>query len=96
MEPLDPQTPGTIVIRPIRCDGKQLHVSVDAAGGSLRVAVLDANGLGLAECEPIAADVTDGPVRWNGAPDLSSFRGKQVRLEFELKKAKLYAFGFHD
>ncbi|MBN2296175.1 MAG: hypothetical protein JXM70_27335 [Pirellulales bacterium] len=94
MDPLKLDKPGTIVTRPIRCTGEQLRVSVDADGGSLRVAVLDADGLSLEKCRPITADVTDGVVRWDGVTDLGSLRGKDIRLKFELKNAKLYAFTF--
>ena len=96
METIDPEVTGTIVTRPIRCTGKQLCVSAAAAGGSLRVALLGADGLTLDACRPITADVTDGVVKWNGATDISSFQGKDIRLKFELKAAKLYAFVFDD
>ncbi len=72
----------------------QLRISTDASGGSLRVAVLDERGFMLDACRPITADVTDGVVRWNSVTDLGSLQGKNVHLKFELKSAKLYAFGF--
>ena len=67
-------------------------------GGSVRVAVLDADGkeiegLAMDDCRGVNADVTDGVVKWNGTVDFSSLQGKDVRLKFELKAAKLYAFG---
>jgi len=58
--------------------------------------VRDAKGLALDDAEPIDADVTDATVRWRGGGDLSSRKGKLVRLTFELKRAKLYAFRFAD
>ena len=85
-----------IVTKPIECTGKQLLVNVDSAGGSLRAAVLDADGLGLDECQPIVADLTDGIVTWRGSQDLTGLKGKKIRLLFELKSAKLYAFGFSE
>ena len=62
--------------------------------GSLRVAVLDADGLSLEACQQISADVTDEAVSWLGRQDLSALQGEQIRLCFELHSAKLYAFGF--
>ena len=94
IEPVNSNEPGVVVTRPIKCVGKKLHVSADAAGGSLRVAVLDAEGFGLDDCLPINANVTDGVVKWQGGRDLASLRGKPIRLKFELRRAKLYAFGF--
>jgi hypothetical protein len=60
------------------------------------VAVLDVEGLGLDECQPIAADLTDGLLSWRGSQDLAGLKGKKIRLLFELKSAKFYAFSFSD
>ena len=94
MEPTEPDKTALIVTRPIKCVGKQLRVSVDAAGGSLRVGVLEADGFGLEDCLGVNADVTDGVVRWKQGTDLAALQGKPIRLKFELRGAKLYAFGF--
>jgi hypothetical protein len=96
MEPINAKETATIVTRPIECAGKQLRVNVDSAGGSLHVAVLDVEGLGLDECQPIAADLTDGLLSWRGSQDLAGLKGKKIRLLFELKSAKFYAFSFSD
>ena len=96
MEPAGPSSIGTVITQPVRCLGADLQVSADAAGGSLRVAVLAVDGLQLEDCEPIRADVTDGVVRWRGGRTLAALKGKPVRLQFELKSARLYAFGFAD
>ncbi|MBN1417131.1 MAG: hypothetical protein JXP34_00030 [Planctomycetes bacterium] len=95
-EPVDPSAPAAIVTRPVRCAGSKLRVSADAAGGSLRAEVIDADGLSLAACEPVAANVTDGAVSWRDGRDLAPLEGKPIRLRFELRAAKLYAFGFGD
>ncbi len=87
---------GEVTTTPIPCSGGQLRVSADAAGGSLRVAVLDAEGLDLDHCRPITRDVTDAAVAWNGGHDLAHFAGKPIQLRFELRSATLYAFGFTD
>ncbi len=87
---------GTIVTKPIACSGRRLCVSADAAGGAVRVGVVDAEGLGLDDAVPVSADVTDTAVRWKGGGDLSRWVGKSVRLRFELESATLYAFSFAD
>jgi hypothetical protein len=38
------------------------------------------------------SDVTDAPVAFEGGADLGALRGKKVRLEFVLTRAKFYAF----
>lgn len=94
IEPTNIARVGTIVTEPVQCAGKQLRLSADAEGGTLRVAVVDANGLGMDDCEQITTNVTDGLVSWRGGHDLTMLKGKSIRLRFELKAAKLYAFSF--
>jgi hypothetical protein len=49
---------------------------------------------GLDNCEPVNSNVTDGNIKWKDNRDLSRFINKPIRLQFELKSARLYAFGF--
>ena len=92
-EPASPGGKGAVVTQPLRCTGEPLRVSADAKGGSLRVAVLDETGFELDRCQAITADVTDAEVKWKSGKRFASLEGKTVRLQFELKAAKLYAFG---
>ena len=94
MEPTAPDAVGVVVTKPILCVGQALTVTADAAGGSLRVAVEGAEGLGLDTCRPITQNVTDTRIRWKGDGDLAAFVGRRIRLRFELRAARLYAFGF--
>jgi len=97
MQTADSEKMGTVVTRAIECTGRQLRVSADvAAGGSLRAAVLGAEGLGVDDCEPITTNVTDGLLRWRGGRDLTALRGQQVRLRFELRSCTLYSFSLRD
>ena len=90
-EPAQAGSSATIVTQPLRATGEPLRVSADAQGGSLRVAVLDAGDFGAAPSIPMARDATDAAVEWTGR-DFSALKGKMVRLKFELRGAKLYAF----
>lgn len=90
-EPEDAGHKAIVIAGPMRCTGQPLRVSVDAAGGSFRVGVVDQTGLGIDDCEPITGNVTDGLVRWKGS-DIAGLKGKTVRLRFELDRAKIYAF----
>jgi hypothetical protein len=95
-EPEDRRRAALIRTRPILCNGRRLAVSADAKGGSLRAAVRDVPGLGLADCRPVTADVTDAVVKWAGGGDLAALKGRPIRLVFELRSARLYALRFLD
>jgi hypothetical protein len=82
---------GTLVTRPMVVADRSLRVTADAAGGSLRAAVVDVPGYSPADCTPITSDVTDAKIRWKDK-DFAALEGKTIRLKFELVDAKLYAF----
>ena len=71
-------------------------VNVNAAGGSLRAALLDADGkaipgYAMEDCIPVEADDIYGYVRWKNKDALPG--GEQpVRIKFQLKNASLYGF----
>ena len=94
--PIEPGKPGTLLTRPVVCSGKTLRVTADAAGGSVRATVLDADGKELATGQPVSGDVTDAAVALGKGQALSTLQGKPVRLRFELDKSKLYSFSFAD
>ena len=90
--------PGRLVTKKLRFTGRRLELNA-IVRGSLRVAVLDAEGhpiegLGEAECEPLRGDSVRHKVRWSAQPDLRHLNGKPVRLAFHLQDAELYAFQF--
>lgn len=89
--PEEGRTTGLLVTRPMKLSGAPLLLSADAAGGQIRVSVLDAEGFDADHCRPIVADVTDAPVEWPGR-DWSSLAGRTVRLQLEIRNATLYAF----
>jgi hypothetical protein len=91
-EPAQTDVAAVIITQPMRATGEPLRVSADAQAGSLRVGVLDAEDFGTALSVPVARDVTDGVVEWKGK-DFAALKGKPVRLKFELRGARLYAFG---
>lgn len=90
--PADPLRKGMMVTVPMLATGEPLRVSADAAGGALRVSVLDEEGFGFGHCRPITADVTDAEVKWRGGKRFAILKGRTVRLQFEMDAAKLYAF----
>ena len=50
----------------------------------------------LTESELITKTVTDAEVQWKGGFSLKKLRGKQIKLRFDLRDAKLYSFSFID
>jgi hypothetical protein len=91
-------TPATLVTRPITFSGNDLMLNLEAAHGSARVALLNADsqpipGFGLDDCDPIAADSFEQAVRWRGG-SLSALSGKTVRVQFSMRQATLYTWQF--
>ncbi len=87
----------TLTTRTVRFSGKHLFVNVDAAEGELRAELLDRNGNVLepfsrSKCQPIRVNETLQAVAWNGAEDLGSLTGREVRIRFHLSSGKLYSF----
>lgn len=82
---------GWAVTKPLTFAGSNLRINFEAAG-SLRILVLDESGKTVAESVPTTGDAVAQEVRWAGGFDLRALEGKPVRLRFELRNAKLYAF----
>lgn len=77
-----------------------LRVNYRAAGGSLRVELLDGKGAPLPgyscqECDSLAADRVDQEVTWNGSSRFPDVRGP-VQLRFVFQEASLYSFAAGD
>jgi hypothetical protein len=81
------------VTKPLTFRGNRLTVNM-AAKGTVRVAILDESGKALPGYESAEAtgDSISQEIRWTS--DLASLEGKPVRLRFDLKDAKLFAFQF--
>ena len=84
--------------RPFVLEGDKLQVNVDALDGYMKVEVLETSGEPIPVFSGDSAKVYRGfdnlrlePI-WKGNASLSSLRGKEVRLRFNLSNAKLYAF----
>jgi hypothetical protein len=93
-QPVDAARPATVVTRPLAWSGKPLRVTADAAGGAVRVSLVDAAGRALAVGQSIEADVTDAAVRFGAGAETCV--GKQISLRIEFTRAKVYSFAFAD
>ena len=94
-------TEGSITSRPFVFEGSRLMINADAHGGQARVAILDADGQPLAgfdykDCDALQADEIHHTVTWDGKSDVEPLEGKEVKLQFYLRRAKLFSFGFVD
>jgi hypothetical protein len=87
---------GSLRTPPLILQGKQLTLNVEpAGGGEVRAQLTRADdqpikGFSFDDCQPITTDAVAAPLRWKAA--LSELSDKTVRLEFSLKRARLYAF----
>ena len=75
-----------------------VNAKVNPADGELRVRIVDQAGqpfagFDWADSTPIKGDRVNHPVRWSGDP--LRLTGKEVRFEFRLKQAALFAFEVH-
>ena len=92
-EPISSDTPAAITTHPLPFSGTSIGITADVwEGGSVLVELLDTAGNQRAISEPIRTTVTDSQVQWEAGQDLANLSGGEVRLRFQLRKAKLYAF----
>ena len=92
-EPVSADAEAVITTEALALDGNTVGITADVQdGGSVRVAILDEAGKQQAMSEPIGGTVTDFPVKWAGSGDLERLRDEKIRLKFQLRDAKLYAF----
>ncbi len=92
-EPIQSDTPATITTQPLIFDGTSIGITADVSeGGSVLVELLDTVGNQHTISKPICTTGTDFQVQWETSQDLDNLRGDQVRLRFQLRNAKLYAF----
>jgi len=87
--------PAFITTTPVVCTGSMLRLCADVGkNGFVKVMLLDKDNRRLAQSKLIKETVTDAEVKWMDSFSFENLRGKNVRLRFELKNAKLYSFNF--
>jgi len=94
-EQIDGTKPATITTTPVVCTGDRLQLSADVSkGGSVKVTLLDKDSNQLAVGKPIRQTVTDAEVNWPKGFSLEKLKANQIRLRFQVSRAKLYSFSF--
>jgi hypothetical protein len=86
---------GTLTTPVVILDANAMTLNADARGCEIVVQITDGSGgpipgFTFAACEPITANSVSAPVKWKRT--LGTLRGKPVRVEFRLRRAKVYAF----
>ena len=95
-----PYEGGEWVSKPLTFTGSRLELNYStSAAGSLQVEIQDTAGhpipgFRLEESIPIIGDETDRSVHWNVGEDVSTLRGRPVRLRFRMNDADLYSIRF--
>ena len=91
---------GEMLTKPFLFEGKQLFMnySTSAAGG-LRVEILNKEGkayqgLSMNDCIESVGNYIDAQIKWKSNRNLSTLKGKIVRLRIFLKDADLYSLKF--
>jgi hypothetical protein len=79
----------------LQFEAAAMTLNLDAPAGEVTVQILDPDGKPLPgftrkDCQPVSGDGLAASVRWQ--KPLASLNGKPVRMEFFLKKARLFAF----
>ncbi len=91
---------GTCTTAPVKVESSRLLLNVDTGAlGNLRVGLIDAAGkplagFGVEQCTVLRTNSTHAAVVWKGQSDLSSLKGKEVRVSFTGSRTKLYSFYF--
>jgi hypothetical protein len=89
---------GRLLTKLVTLEAGELRVNA-SVNGELRVRIVDEArrpfaGFDWDDAAPLRGDSIALPVRWKG--DLASVRGKPVRLEIQLRDARLYALELED
>ena len=93
---------GTLTTKPFTPDGGQtvvINADSSVREGHVLVEILGTDKEPIAkfsrdDCDALNGDKIRHTVTWGGSSDLSTLKGKAVRLRFYLKKAKLFSLKF--
>ena len=92
-EPINADTPAVITTQPLSFEDPSIGITADVYnGGSVSVEILDTEGNQRAISKPIGMTVTDAQVEWENSQNLTNLHRDPIRLKFQLRNAKLYAF----
>jgi len=94
-EQISEEASALVITKPLLATGRPLALSADVQeDGFVRARLLDDSGEELASSRPVSRTVTDAKVEWRSEFTTETVGGKMIRIEFELRNAKLYSFSF--
>ncbi|MEO5803724.1 MAG: hypothetical protein ABIR24_09345, partial [Verrucomicrobiota bacterium] len=90
---------GMITTPLVELSGKTFTLNVNARGGEVRVQIVDRKNKPIkdftfADCAVIDRDGVSESVRWKQHSNLSPLAGKPLKLQIQMRAAKLYALQF--
>jgi hypothetical protein len=84
----------------LKFSGTRLRVNASVRpGGALRIGLLDEQGTpipgrGTEDCRAISGDHLQTVIEWADGADVSSWAGRPIKLQFDLKDADVFGFQF--
>jgi hypothetical protein len=94
-EPADIAKPALVSTNPVIISGKILQIAADIEpNGYVKIKIFNRQNKQLAESIPIVKTIPFAEVKWSNGISLNDFNGEIVKIEFELKNAKIYSFRF--
>jgi hypothetical protein len=78
-------------------DWSELYGNVANGEGEVRVELEGEDGKAIAgfsaeDCDSIKGAIADHTVTWGGKSDITSLRGRNVRIKFVLKNASIFSY----
>ncbi len=93
--------PGELVTQPFVLEGSQNCLNADACRCEIKVEVQNAGadaegkpvpGLAAPFCNRVTGDSVRHEVSWRSKTELSSLKGRTVRVRFQMQNTRLYSF----
>lgn len=93
------RTQGSLTTKPFIFDGNHLLINANAAGGAIKVELMDERGTPLPGFEAERSIALDGDsmrheVRWRSDSRLADQAGQPIKLRFSMRAVRLYSFVF--
>ena len=86
---------GSLTTKPVTAVTAKLQITADIApSGFVKTTIFDKDGKQLGEGKLVTKTVTDAAIEWKDGFSLEKVKGKEIKLKFELREAKIYSFSF--
>ena len=94
---IDAASAGTMTTKLLVFVGDTIELNANAAGGSIRVEALDAEGkviegFSREDCQPITTDNVRHILKWKGNDNCQLIQARPIKLKFYMERSRLYSF----